>query len=287
MADAVPVLRAGEQWAELGCLPCLRRFSVREGLGACAGLRLYYGLQCLARAALLPWFSPSALLREVLARGGLRLEEFQAQQRGQLYVQMYGDETERTRTSAALLGVLREVAKADGELDAAEVQRIRSLLAMLHDGEPELWQQIDGEEPMPLDAALAQLRTSIRVPDHTLILSLMLSVAQRSNETSLIELQRIGELGLALNMDGDLLDEVLGPWRAQRVADAPAQSSDWQVLELERGASQGDIRKAYLRLAMNNHPDRFAHLGPAATKQANERMKAINAAYRALRNKSN
>ncbi len=137
IVDAVPVVRGRESWAELGCLPCLRRLSRREGLGALSGGRLIYALQCLARAALLPWFSPSALLREVLARGGVRLEEFQAQQSGQLYVQMYGDESERLRTSGALLTLLRAVALAEGALDVAEAQRIRSLLTVLHEDEPE------------------------------------------------------------------------------------------------------------------------------------------------------
>lgn len=286
LADAVPIVRGRESWAELGCFECLRRVSLREAKVAFATLRFVYALQSLARAALLPRFSPTALLRQALMRGGLSLEEFQAQQSGRLYVQMYGDELKRLRTCGALLTLLEEVARADGEVDAAEQVRIQSLLAVLHKDEPELWQQISSASPIPLGDALTHLRAVIRTPDHALILRLMLSVAERSGGAAEVELQRIGELGQALQIDATLLDEVLGPWRAAATSEGPPQQSDWAVLGLDLGASQAEIRKTYLRLAMDNHPDRFAHLGPAAAQQANERMKQINAAYRALRTKS-
>ncbi len=49
----------------------------------------------------------------------------------------------------------------------------------------------------------------------------------------------------------------------------------YQVLGLDRSASDSDIKKAYRRLAMKYHPDR----NPGKEKEATERFKEINEAY--------
>jgi DnaJ-class molecular chaperone len=51
----------------------------------------------------------------------------------------------------------------------------------------------------------------------------------------------------------------------------------YKILGVERNASEGDIRKAYRKLAMQYHPDRNPN-----DKQAEERFKEINEAYQVL-----
>ena len=51
----------------------------------------------------------------------------------------------------------------------------------------------------------------------------------------------------------------------------------YSILGVNREASDDDIKKAYRRLARENHPDKFTD--PAERERAEERMKEINAAY--------
>ena len=51
----------------------------------------------------------------------------------------------------------------------------------------------------------------------------------------------------------------------------------FSILGVSREASDDDIKKAYRRLARENHPDKFTD--PAERDRASERMKEINAAY--------
>ncbi|ATJ83610.1 DnaJ domain-containing protein [Halomonas beimenensis] len=51
------------------------------------------------------------------------------------------------------------------------------------------------------------------------------------------------------------------------------------VLGLEPGASRGEIRKAYRRLAQAHHPDRFYHEGEAIVASASRRFQRIRRAY--------
>lgn len=56
-----------------------------------------------------------------------------------------------------------------------------------------------------------------------------------------------------------------------------AEENYYEVLGVERGASQDDIKKAYRRLAMKYHPDRNP-----GDKAAEEKFKQIGEAYAVL-----
>ncbi|OGP09267.1 MAG: hypothetical protein A2048_10135 [Deltaproteobacteria bacterium GWA2_45_12] len=53
----------------------------------------------------------------------------------------------------------------------------------------------------------------------------------------------------------------------------------YYVLGIARDASQADIKKTFLRLMQENHPDRFAHQGKEAERAAKERTQCIAEAY--------
>lgn len=81
--------------------------------------------------------------------------------------------------------------------------------------------------------------------------------------------------------------------RARRAAsgEAPGDASTppddpYRVLELEPGASPDDIRSAYRRLAARYHPDKVAHLGDEFQRLAEQKFKAIQAAYDQLQPRS-
>lgn len=68
--------------------------------------------------------------------------------------------------------------------------------------------------------------------------------------------------------------------------DAPAdgrEDNPHRVLGVEPGASQDDIRRAYRRLATQYHPDKVAHLGADLRHLAEQKFKAIQAAYEVLK----
>lgn len=56
----------------------------------------------------------------------------------------------------------------------------------------------------------------------------------------------------------------------------------YQILEIEPGASQDDIKQAYKDLAKVWHPDRFADT-PRLQQKAEEKLKRINTAYEFLK----
>ncbi|MDD2204631.1 MAG: TerB family tellurite resistance protein [Bacteroidales bacterium] len=53
----------------------------------------------------------------------------------------------------------------------------------------------------------------------------------------------------------------------------------YTILEITPDASDEDVKKAYRRLAVKNHPDKVAHLGENAQKEAQAKFQKIKEAY--------
>jgi len=56
-----------------------------------------------------------------------------------------------------------------------------------------------------------------------------------------------------------------------------------EVLGVSASATPAEVRAAYQKLMLANHPDRLADLDPALRALAEQRTKAINAAYAQLK----
>lgn len=63
------------------------------------------------------------------------------------------------------------------------------------------------------------------------------------------------------------------------------KSTDWayEVLEMQRDATDEEIKKAYREMAKKHHPDKVAHLGEDVRKSATEKFQKISAAYEEIK----
>lgn len=64
--------------------------------------------------------------------------------------------------------------------------------------------------------------------------------------------------------------------------DSTAFRNPYDILEIERGSSQEDIKRAYRQLAGKYHPDKVEHLGDEFKLLAEKRFKEIQRAYQEL-----
>ena len=59
--------------------------------------------------------------------------------------------------------------------------------------------------------------------------------------------------------------------------------SAYAVLEIQPSATDEELRQAYRRMAMKNHPDKVATLGPEVQKAAAEKFRRIQEAYETIK----
>lgn len=60
-------------------------------------------------------------------------------------------------------------------------------------------------------------------------------------------------------------------------------ASAYAVLEISPSATDDEVRSAYRRMAMKNHPDKVATLGPEVQKAAEEKFRRIQEAYETIK----
>ena len=59
--------------------------------------------------------------------------------------------------------------------------------------------------------------------------------------------------------------------------------SAYSVLEISPSATDDEVKSAYRRMAMKNHPDKVASLGPDVQKAAEEKFRQIQEAYETIK----
>jgi DnaJ like chaperone protein len=59
--------------------------------------------------------------------------------------------------------------------------------------------------------------------------------------------------------------------------------SAYRILEIDRGVSDEELKKAYRRMAVKYHPDKVSYLGEEFRKTANEKFQKVNEAYERIK----
>ena len=59
--------------------------------------------------------------------------------------------------------------------------------------------------------------------------------------------------------------------------------SAYKILEIEKSASDDEVKKAYRRMAMKYHPDKVRELGEQHQKAANEKFLKVQEAYEQIK----
>jgi DnaJ like chaperone protein len=59
--------------------------------------------------------------------------------------------------------------------------------------------------------------------------------------------------------------------------------SDYKILEIDKKASDDEVKKAYRRMAMKFHPDKVYNLGEEVRAEAEFKFKKVNEAYEKIK----
>lgn len=192
--------------------------------------------------------------------------------------------------------VMGHIAKADGRVSEQEIQAARAVMAQFRLSEHDKRRAIDlfteGKSPnFPLQQCLSELS---RLCANRLDLRLMFVQIQLQttflggglNDASRAVLLRVCS---ALNVSQYQFAQMEAMLHMQGGSNGASQRSSsleeaYQVLGVDKSASDAEVTKAYRRLMNQNHPDKLVAKGlpESMMKAAEEKTRSIRAAYETI-----
>lgn len=193
---------------------------------------------------------------------------------------------ERDTFRFSLLVLASYIICADGKIMHSEMNLVRQWLrtnfgeAAVNDGEQILLRLFEQQKNMGAAAygdtvmqCCQQLRTVMTYEQRMQLLHFLSMIAQADGTVTAEEVDALKRCAAGLGLDTDEVDRMLNLHNGGSNLDAA-----YKVLGISADATDDELKKAYRRLALQNHPDRVASLGEDVRKAAEKKLQEINAA---------
>jgi DnaJ like chaperone protein len=184
-----------------------------------------------------------------------------------------------------LIGLSIAVANTEGRVRQSQIDAMKAFFRVhlpYGPADQDLIQRlIDGmyleRDRIDVDALCAYFRGTTPTEARLLLLRLLFQIAQADREgVSQAEEDMIRRIAVLLGIADPF-------YRQARAETGRGTGRAYEILGVKPDTGPEEIRAAYRKLAMENHPDRVASLGPELVKVAEEKFKTIQEAYEQVR----
>ena len=182
--------------------------------------------------------------------------------------------------SAALLVLCAAVIKADQRVMRSELEYVRRFFTRTF-GEAHtrermiLFREILKQE-IEIGQVCAQVRTHVDPSSRLELVHLLFGLAASDGALDAPELMVLTQIATLIGVGQKDFESI----RAMFVKNTEAS---YTILEIERSATNEEVKKAYRAMALKYHPDKVHHLGPEYAQDAQEKFKKINEAYEQIK----
>jgi len=189
----------------------------------------------------------------------------------------YRQQTQRYDFPTQLMALSAYVMKSDGRVVKSELNYVKAFFAQQFGPQfsgthlQSLKRFLDAPS-LPIEEICADIRMRGQVEIRIQLLQYLFGIARADGEVSDAEvstLQRIAQLLQVPPMD---FRSVQGMFRQNL-------EGDYEILGIEKSATDEEVKKAYRQMAIRFHPDKVASLGEEYQKGAKEKFQKIQEAY--------
>lgn len=191
-------------------------------------------------------------------------------------------ETAEADFKMSLLVLIAVVMKADQKIMKAELEVAKRFLVQNfgEEGALEALQILKKLLDQQIDevAVAGQINLYMNYSSKMQMIRLLFDIAHADGEVNEAELRIIQRISNIFNISSVEFASLHAPF-------TKTVDRDWayKALEVEPGASNDEIKKAYRKMAMKFHPDKVHNLGEDMKKSATDKFRAINEAYEHLK----
>jgi DnaJ like chaperone protein len=190
------------------------------------------------------------------------------------------------REDVYALGVVvlaAKVAKCDGPVSRAEIDAFKRVFRVPPEAVRDVGRLFDQARDSgdPPDRYAEQLAASFGDMPHLLegVLAALFTIARADGEVTPRELATLQTICVRLGLARDAWDRA----RGATASSGPARGGEdpYAILGVARSADPEELRRAWLRLVRENHPDSLAGRGASAdlVARASDRVARVNAAW--------
>lgn len=202
---------------------------------------------------------------------------------------------ERSQTEAhndfvnLLVHILITIAKIDGKVTVAELNTINNFFRvnLRYSYDQLLWlKELIKEAQLSttsLEELISQFKGKFAYEPRLILLELIFQVIFSGEKMVDPEMEIAQNIAEYLEISLYDLQAIRNKYMHRQRQAVSSEQSAYDVLGLQAGAGQDEIKMAYRKLSMRYHPDKVGHLGEEFQKVAEDKMKEINAAYQFLK----
>jgi len=128
------------------------------------------------------------------------------------------------------------------------------------------------KQNIPVNEVCNQIRQNMNYSARLQLLHFLFGIAQADGEVDSSEQRTIEQIASQMGIGTKDYQSI----QAMFVRDT---TSDYKILEIEAGASNEELKKAYRRMAMKYHPDKVSHLGEDFQEAAKDKFQKVSQAY--------
>lgn len=184
----------------------------------------------------------------------------------------------------SLLVLIAAVMKADGKVVKSELDYVRQFFVRQFGkdsaAEASIMLRDLLKQDIPLKDVCQQIERGMDYSSRLQLLHLLFNVSLADGNIDSSELNVIDRISQYLGISSADFMSIKNMF-------VPETDSSYKILEIEKSATNEEVKKAYRKMAMKYHPDKVSHLGDDYRRSADEKFKKVNEAYEKIKKERN
>lgn len=177
----------------------------------------------------------------------------------------------------SLLVLAAIVIKSDGKVDKRELNFVRTTFIGMYgktraDRAFKLFKGIINEKNISTRQVCMQIKQHMNHAARLQLLHFLFGVAKSDGNVQEVEMQKIHTIAGYLNINQYDFDSIKAMFYNE-------VNGAYKILEIDKSASNDEIKKAYRKMVKKYHPDKLQNLGPEHIKGAEDKFRQVQMAY--------
>ncbi len=191
-----------------------------------------------------------------------------------------GTQTQSGDFEVSLLILASIVIKADGKQDQRELNFVRQQFVGMYGKERanhafKLFKNISKQTNISTRDVCYQIKQMMDHPSRLQLLHFLFGIAMADGLVTESEFKQIYTIAGYLGISPRDFESIKAMFYSSR-------ANSYKILEIDKTATDSEIKKAYRKMAKKYHPDKVMHLGKEHQKGAEEKFRQVQEAYEQL-----